>query len=26
VLIPRSVSISSSLIEHWYGGPLPGGW
>jgi NAD+ diphosphatase len=26
ILIPRSVSISSSLIEHWYGGPLPGGW
>jgi NAD+ diphosphatase len=26
VLIPRSVSISSSLIERWYGGPLPGGW
>jgi NAD+ diphosphatase len=26
VLIPRSVSISSSLIEHWYGGALPGGW
>ena len=26
VMIPRSVSISSSLIEHWYGGPLPGGW
>jgi NAD+ diphosphatase len=26
VLIPRNVSISSSLIEHWYGGPLPGGW
>ena len=26
VLIPRGVSISSSLIEHWYGGPLPGGW
>jgi NAD+ diphosphatase len=26
ILIPRSVSISSSLIEHWFGGPLPGGW
>jgi len=26
ILIPRSVSISSSLIEHWYGRPLPGGW
>lgn len=23
--LPRGVSISSSLIEHWYGGPLPGG-
>lgn len=26
VLIPAGVSISSSLIEEWYGGPLPGGW
>ena len=26
VLIPRSVSISSSLLAHWYGGPLPGTW
>ncbi len=24
VHIPRSVSISSSLLAHWYGGPLPG--
>ena len=26
VLVPRSVSISSSLLSLWYGGPLPGGW
>ncbi len=26
VRIPGSVSISSSLLAHWYGGPLPGGW
>ncbi len=26
VHIPRSVSISSSLLAHWYGGPLPGTW
>jgi len=26
VHIPRSVSISSSLLSHWYGGPLPGTW
>jgi NAD+ diphosphatase len=25
VTIPRSVSISSSLLAHWYGEPLPGG-
>ncbi|MGH3362971.1 MAG: NAD(+) diphosphatase [Nocardioides sp.] len=24
VKVPRSVSISSSLLEHWYGEPLPG--
>jgi NAD+ diphosphatase len=24
VFIPRSVSISSSLLADWYGGPLPG--
>ncbi len=23
--VPRGVSISSSLLAHWYGGPLPGG-
>ncbi len=26
VLIPAGISISSSLIEDWYGAPLPGGW
>ena len=26
VVIPAGVSISSSLLEHWYGGPLAGGW
>lgn len=27
VLLPgRGVSISRSLVEHWYGGPLPGSW
>lgn len=26
VLLPRGVSISRSLIEAWYGGPLPGSW
>jgi NAD+ diphosphatase len=26
VLVPQGVSISSSLLEHWYGGPLPGSW
>lgn len=27
VKVPRGVSISTSLIEHWYGGPLAGsGW
>ncbi|PVG83140.1 NAD(+) diphosphatase [Nocardioides gansuensis] len=24
VRVPRSVSISSSLLEHWFGEPLPG--
>ena len=24
--LPGGVSISRSLIEHWYGGPLPGSW
>lgn len=26
VLVPAGVSISTSLIEEWYGGQLPGGW
>ncbi|WP_244929448.1 NAD(+) diphosphatase [Nocardioides sp. W7] len=26
VRLPQGVSISRSLIEHWYGGPLPGHW
>ncbi len=26
VLPGSGVSISRSLIEHWYGGPLPGSW
>ena len=26
VFVPRSVSISSSLLSLWYGAPLPGGW
>lgn len=26
VVLPRGVSISRSLIETWYGGPLPGSW
>lgn len=26
LLLPRGVSISRSLVEHWYGGPLPGAW
>lgn len=26
VHIPRNVSISSSLLAHWYGGPLSGTW
>jgi len=25
VLIPPGISIARRLIEHWYGGPLPGG-
>jgi NAD+ diphosphatase len=24
--LPGGVSISRSLVEHWYGGPLPGQW
>jgi NAD+ diphosphatase len=26
LVLPRGVSISRSLVEHWYGGPLPGHW
>lgn len=26
VVLPGGVSISRSLVEHWYGGPLPGHW
>jgi NAD+ diphosphatase len=26
VVIPAGVSISSSLLVHWFGGELPGGW
>ncbi len=26
LVLPGGVSISRSLIEHWYGGPLPGQW
>jgi NAD+ diphosphatase len=26
LLLPSGVSISRSLVEHWYGGPLPGTW
>jgi len=26
LVVPSGVSISSSLIEGWYGAPLPGGW
>ncbi len=26
VLIPQGVSISSSLVQHWFGGDLPGTW
>jgi NAD+ diphosphatase len=26
LLLPSGVSISRSLIESWYGGPLPGQW
>ena len=24
LVLPGGVSISRSLVEHWYGGPLPG--
>lgn len=26
IVLPGGVSISRSLVEHWYGGPLPGQW
>ena len=26
LVLPGGISISRSLIEHWYGGPLPGRW
>ncbi len=26
LLLPSGISISRSLIEQWYGGPLPGQW
>ena len=26
LILPAGVSISRSLVEHWYGGPLPGSW
>jgi NAD+ diphosphatase len=26
VFLPGQISISRALIEHWYGGPLPGSW
>lgn len=26
VLVPQTVSISASLLQHWNGAPLPGGW
>ena len=26
LLLPGGISISRSLVEHWYGGPLPGHW
>jgi NAD+ diphosphatase len=26
VLLPGKVSIARQLLEHWYGGDLPGGW
>ena len=26
LLLPRGVSISRSLVEHWYGAELPGAW
>lgn len=26
VQVPQAVSISASLLQHWNGAPLPGGW
>ena len=26
LVLPGGVSIIRSLVEHWYGGPLPGSW
>lgn len=26
LFLPSGISISRSLVEHWYGGPLPGSW
>jgi NAD+ diphosphatase len=26
LVLPGGISISRSLVEHWYGGPLPGHW
>jgi NAD+ diphosphatase len=26
LLLPGGISISRSLVEAWYGGPLPGHW
>ncbi|MBI1376828.1 MAG: NAD(+) diphosphatase [Frankiales bacterium] len=26
VRIPPAISIARRLVEHWYGGPLPGSW
>jgi NAD+ diphosphatase len=26
LVLPGGVSISRSLVEHWFGGPLPGHW
>jgi NAD+ diphosphatase len=26
LVLPGGISISRSLIEAWYGGPLPGSW
>jgi NAD+ diphosphatase len=26
LVLPSGISISRSLVEAWYGGPLPGSW